>query len=133
MMRKFKSASIAVMLICSTLILSLASSVRPVTAAMLASQLSDGTSRQADMATIRQILELKMVQEKFKALGIDEAQATEKLSKLSDQEIHQFASQIDKLAVASGEFDPTEKKVIVYSVAVVGVLAAVILFAILIN
>lgn len=130
--QKFKHSGIALMLVCSTLIFSLACSVKPVAAAIIVSQLADGTqvsNRQAEMATIRQFLELKMVQEKFKALGIDEMQATEKLSKLSDEEIHQLASQIDKLAVAGDEFSEGEKKVVVYSIAAVGVLAVLIILA----
>ena len=114
MLQKFKSGGIAVMLICSTLMLSVVASVRPVAAATIASSLSDGKSPQTDMATIRQFLELKMVQEKFKALGIDETQATQKLSQLSNGEIHQLASQIDKLAVAGTDMGEGEKKVVVY-------------------
>jgi len=135
-MEKFKRTSIALMLILSMFLFSLASSVAPVTAAVIPSYLSNGSSasaRQAEMETIRQFLEMKMVQEKLKALGLDDVQATQKLSELSDEEVHKLASHIDKLAVAGEEFEEGEKKVIVYSIAVMGILAAVLLLAIIIS
>lgn len=51
--------------------------------------------RDADMKVIATALESKLLRAKLKSMGLDEAQTQARLSKLSDQEIHQLASRID--------------------------------------
>lgn len=53
--------------------------------------------RDADMKVIEAALESKLLRAKLKAMGLDEAQTQARLSKLSDREVHQLASDIDAL------------------------------------
>lgn len=56
---------------------------------------SPGVSRAADMKTIQTALESKLLRGRLKAMGLGEKEVDSRLQKLSDQEIHQLASQID--------------------------------------
>ncbi len=89
----------------------------PSSAAPIPSSLSDTTPASPDkndLETIRQFLENKMVLEKLKALGLDEAQAKEKLGKLNKEQIHTLAVQIDRLVVG-GKQDLTKNSAITIS------------------
>jgi len=55
------------------------------------------TSRQQDLATLQRALENKLVQERLKALGYSDEEIKARLAQLSDQDLHNFATQIDTL------------------------------------
>jgi len=52
------------------------------------------TQRTEDVATIQKALESKILRAKLQRLGLKEADIDSRLSKMSDQQVHQFASQI---------------------------------------
>lgn len=78
--------------------------VRPpaVRASLAPSDITAGSSRAADMKIIQTALESKVLRGRLKAMGLDDKETDGRLSKLSDQEIHQLASKID--AVHPGGF-----------------------------
>jgi hypothetical protein len=51
--------------------------------------------RQSDMATVQKVLEGKMVRERLRALGLTEEEISARLDRLSDQEVHALATQLD--------------------------------------
>lgn len=53
------------------------------------------TDRASDMKTIQTALESKVLRERLKALGLSEKETEERLAKLSDQQIHRLAKDID--------------------------------------
>ncbi len=57
------------------------------------------TDRNADMEKIRQVLEMKMVAERLRQLGLTQAEVQARLSSISDQQLHKFALQLDDLKV----------------------------------
>jgi hypothetical protein len=59
----------------------------------------DQMGRQADLVKIQKILELKMVKERLEKLGFTTDEIQMKLSNLSDDQIHQLASNLDGLKV----------------------------------
>lgn len=54
-------------------------------------------SRKADMDKIQRALESEMVSQRLSELGISMDEINSKLNRLSDADIHQFASQMDSL------------------------------------
>ncbi len=58
------------------------------------------TDRAADLASIQKALEAKMVQTRLAELGLTQAEVRTRLSRLSDQQLHKVAQQIDNLKVA---------------------------------
>jgi hypothetical protein len=58
--------------------------------------------RQKDMATVKKVLEHKLVTERLKALGYSETEVQTRLDQLSDSELHRFATQLDTLAPGGG-------------------------------
>ncbi|MDD5303098.1 MAG: PA2779 family protein [Elusimicrobia bacterium] len=52
-------------------------------------------SRASDMKTISTALESKALRGRLKAMGLGDKEVESRLGKLSDQEIHQLATQID--------------------------------------
>lgn len=54
-----------------------------------------GVSRASDMKTISTALESKALRGRLKAMGLGDKEVESRLGKLSDQEIHQLAAQID--------------------------------------
>ncbi len=82
-------------------------SLKPAAAMLVPAGLSgepktSASERAADMRTIQTALESKLLRERLKDMGLSEAQVDERLSKLSDQEVHQLAAQIH--AVNPGGF-----------------------------
>lgn len=63
---------------------------------------SAGTApdRTQDMAAIQNVLENKLVVERLKSMGYSQDEVQARLAQLSDQEVHQLASDIDALAPA---------------------------------
>ena len=57
------------------------------------------TDRNADLEKIQQVLEMKMVGERLKQLGLTQAEIQTRLNSISDQQLHKFALQLDDLRV----------------------------------
>ena len=57
------------------------------------------TDRNADLEKIQQVLEMKMVGERLRQLGFTQAEIQTRLNSISDQQLHQFALQLDDLRV----------------------------------
>ncbi len=55
-------------------------------------------ARAADMADVQRVLESKIVSGKLKEMGLTISEIKSRLDKLSDQELHQFASRMNSLA-----------------------------------
>lgn len=53
-----------------------------------------GSARAADMKAIQGALESKILRERLKGFGLTDAEVNSRLSKLSDKEVHQFATRI---------------------------------------
>jgi hypothetical protein len=53
--------------------------------------------RAADMARIQTALESKVIQQKLMDLGLTSEEAMARINKLSDEQVHQFASRLDSL------------------------------------
>ena len=54
-------------------------------------------TRTEDMAKVQRVLESKIVSGKLSKLGLSNMEINSRLEKLTDGELHQFASQIDSL------------------------------------
>ncbi|HBG45884.1 MAG TPA: hypothetical protein DDW94_02740 [Deltaproteobacteria bacterium] len=54
-------------------------------------------SREADIARIQRVLESKLVSDRLNQAGLTQSEIDAKISKLSDQEVHSFASQLESL------------------------------------
>jgi hypothetical protein len=78
-----------------------------------------GSTRAADMKTIQGTLESKILRERLKELGLTDAEIESRLSKLSDKEVHQFATRIQ--AVNPGG-----------NVTVIGILVGIVLVLVII-
>ena len=57
------------------------------------------TDRNADLEKIQQVLEMKMVGERLKQLGLTQAEIQTRLNRISDQQLHKFALQLDDIRV----------------------------------
>ncbi len=55
--------------------------------------------RAEDIGKIQKVLEMKIVRERLTTLGFSHDEIETRLSRLTDQELHQLATQIDSLAV----------------------------------
>lgn len=53
-----------------------------------------------DLAKVQSVLENKVVRQRLNDLGLSDAQIQEKLAKLSDEQLHQVAMQIDEQTAA---------------------------------
>ncbi len=54
-------------------------------------------NRAADIAKIQAVLESKVIRQKLMDLGLSSEEAMARVNKLSDEQVHQFASRIDSL------------------------------------
>jgi hypothetical protein len=66
-------------------------------AMLVPSQIPSGGSsstREADMKTIQGTLESKVLRARLKEYGLTDAEINSRLSKLSDKQVHQFASRL---------------------------------------
>jgi len=59
--------------------------------------------RSADLQKIRQTLEMKAVGERLTQLGLASEEVQQRLSSLSDQQIHQIALQLDDLKIGQSD------------------------------
>ena len=57
------------------------------------------TDRKADLEKIGQALEMKMVGERLRQLGLTQAEVQTRLNSVSDQQLHELALQLDDLRV----------------------------------
>ncbi|MCE5312245.1 MAG: PA2779 family protein [Nitrospiraceae bacterium] len=57
------------------------------------------TDRAADMEKVQKLLEMKVVQQRLADYGLTQEEISSRLSQMSDQQIHQLATQIDDLKV----------------------------------
>jgi hypothetical protein len=109
---------IAILLVVSVAFISI---VPRVQAAFVPSDESFSSSmRQQDMATVKKILEQKLVQQRLKTLGFSGDEVKARLDKLSDNELHRFATQLDTLA-AGGDLG-----VLVAILVIVGIIALIL-------
>ncbi|MEZ0323044.1 MAG: PA2779 family protein [Hydrogenothermaceae bacterium] len=82
-------------------------STSPASASIVESQLSSKqenvlSQRDIEINKIQRALENKLVKEKLKAYGLTEEEVKEKLSKMSDEQIHMLAQASDKV-LAGGD------------------------------
>lgn len=59
--------------------------------------------RVADLEKIQKVIETKIIKERLEALGFSQEDIQKRLANLSDQQLHQFALQIDDLKVGSND------------------------------
>ena len=59
--------------------------------------------RAVDMDKIQRILETKMIKDRLEKFGFTQEEINNRLSQLSDQQIHQLALQVDNLKVGRGD------------------------------
>ncbi len=59
--------------------------------------------RNADLQKVRSFLESKMVRDRLAKLGYTQEEIQSKLNQLSDQQIHQFALNLDQLKVGGDD------------------------------
>ena len=78
-------------------------------------------SRGADMEKVQRALESKVVGSKLLELGLTDKEVGERLAQLTDEELHQFASQVDDLSSGGSFLGVT------IGILVVGVLVLVLL------
>src|SRR5262245_5456273 len=87
------------LLACGMVIFSLAQPVRAsiVPAEMSAVGPQTQINRQEDLRVVQKALENKMISQRLKDMGLTEEEIQQRLSKMSDQEVHQLASQMQAL------------------------------------
>ena len=110
---------IAIMLVVSMALISI---VPHVEASFISSEASfSDNMRQQDTASIKKVLEQKLVRDRLKALGYDEDEVKARLDKLSDNELHRFATQLDALTVGGDVWS-----VLVTILVIVGIIALIL-------
>ncbi|MCX5786946.1 MAG: PA2779 family protein [Elusimicrobia bacterium] len=67
-----------------------------------AATMGEAYGRAADMKTVQTALESKVVRERLKALGLTDKEIESRLTRLSDQQVHQLAKDVNTLS--SGGF-----------------------------
>jgi len=78
--------------------------------------------RAADLQKIQTVLEMKMISERLRSLGFTSEEIQKRLSQLSDQQISQFARQLDDLKVGGGGLG------IVIALLVIAILVVILLY-----
>jgi len=81
-----------------------------------------GTERNMDLLQIQKILESKAVSVRLQQIGFTPEEIQERLSQLSDDQIHQIALQLDQLKVGQGD-----ALGIIIAVLVIAILVVVLL------
>ncbi len=100
----------------------------PVTHAMLAPPLpttadsSSDSLRNTDLKKIQSILESKIVRQRLEDLGLDPEEINAKLSRLSDDQLHQFATQVDAIIPAGDGLG------LVIALLVIAILAVILVY-----
>lgn len=110
---------IAIILVVSMALISI---VPQVDAAFISSEASfSDNMRQQDTATIKKVLEQKLIKQRLQALGYSGDEVKTRLDKLSDNELHRFATQLDTIAAGGDGLS-----VIVTILVIVGIIALVL-------
>ena len=110
---------IAIILVLSMAFISI---VPQVDAAFISSEASfSDNMRQQDTATIKKVLEQKLIKQRLQALGYSGDEVKARLDKLSDNELHRFATQLDTIAAGGDGLS-----VIVTILVIVGIIALVL-------
>ncbi|MBE9569572.1 MAG: PA2779 family protein [Proteobacteria bacterium] len=111
---------IAIMLVVSVALISI---VPQVEASFISSDESFSYNmRQQDTATIKKVLEQKLVKQRLKVLGYSEYEVKARLDKLSDNELHRFATQLDALSAGGDALG------VLVAILVIAAIIALILF-----
>ncbi len=77
--------------------------------------------RSADLQTIQKVLEGKMIIERLRQLGFTEEGIQQRLSQLSDEQLHRWALQLDEMKVGgNGE--------VVVSLLVIAILVLILIY-----
>ncbi len=71
-------------------------------AMFMPSQTAD-IARQADIASIQKTLESTIVKQRLMDYGLSSEEAMVRINKLSDEQVHQFASQLDSLQAGADD------------------------------
>lgn len=82
---------------------------------------SASATRAESMAKLQRVLESKLVSEKLQTVGLTPSEVESRMEKLSDSELHQFASQLDTLYPGGEAF------AVIIAILVIVVLVMVIL------
>ncbi len=122
-MRIFKNdlllRRIAIMLVVSMALISI---VPQVEASFISSDESFSYNmRQQDTATIKKVLEQKLVKQRLKVLGYSQDEVKARLDKLSDNELHRFATQLDTLTAGGDALG-----VLLAILVIVGIIALIL-------
>lgn len=78
--------------------------------------------RAADLQKIQTVLEMKMISERLRALGFTAEEIQKRLVQLSDQQVHQFALQLDDLKVGGDGLG------IVIALLVIAILVVILIY-----
>lgn len=78
--------------------------------------------RQADMDKIQKVLETKMIRERLAQYGLTQGEIDTRLAQLSDQQVHNFALQLDDLKVGGDGLG------IVIALLVIAILVVILLY-----
>jgi hypothetical protein len=79
--------------------------------------------RASDLQKIQKVLEMKMISERLRQLGLTTDEIQDRLNQLSDNEIHQFALQLDDLKVGGDS-----GLGIVIAILVIAILAVILIY-----
>jgi hypothetical protein len=78
--------------------------------------------RQADLGKIQKVLETKMIRDRLEQYGLTQDEVNARLSQLSDQQMHNFALQLDTLKVGGDGLG------IVIALLVIAILVVILLY-----
>jgi hypothetical protein len=82
--------------------------------------------REQDLRTVRRLLEAEAVRERLRGLGLSPEEADRRLERLSDDQLHRLASQIDSL-IPGGNVDGTLRTILTVMLIVLVAILIVIL------
>ncbi len=78
--------------------------------------------RMADLKKIQKVLQTKMIKERLKQLGFTEESIQNRLHQMSDEQLHQFARQLDDLKVGGNGAE------VVISLFVIAILIVILVY-----
>lgn len=78
--------------------------------------------RQADLEKIQKLLETKMIRDRLQQYGLTQDEINSRIAQLSDQQLHNFALQIDDLKVGGDGLG------VVIALLVIAILVVVLLY-----
>lgn len=82
---------------------------------------SGNTERHADMTMVRKMLESRVVHQRLTDLGLSGDQAAARMNKLTDEQLHRFASRLDSVQAGADTVDALVI-VLLAAILVVGIL-----------